>query len=205
MVKKNTLLTLDSELVKTAKEKNLNISEIAEVALKNYLEKLEEEFDPKEYIQYLIRYDHAIYTSPFEIKSIKLSDVGPIKALDTDFAKNNVIIGPNASGKTILLGAIADCFYRYPEQAYSYSSCEGQIDVKLTKESGVISLKYKKQEKKKDPPYLRCLMMDNNEINMLTPKHFKILIDYLKRMDAQIILTSLTPLKLESFKVIKIK
>jgi len=117
-VKKNTLLYLDDELVKTAKKQNINISRVTENALKQILEiykpqTTEEHLDKllseagKEDSQY-----GETHLLPFQIKSIKLTNIGPFSDFEAEFTENrvNLVSGGNASGKSTLLRSILYAF-----------------------------------------------------------------------------------------------
>ena len=83
-MKKNTLLYLDKNLVEKAKHHNLNLSEIAENAIRLHLKRLylngEEDF--KFLIEMLLLNEGACFYLPFELKDLELKNIGPFSNLN---------------------------------------------------------------------------------------------------------------------------
>ena len=42
-----------------------------------------------------------IYMLPFEIKSIRIKNIGPIKSFNTKFKKHNLIVGGNSTNQSL--------------------------------------------------------------------------------------------------------
>jgi predicted ATP-dependent endonuclease of OLD family len=98
-MKKNTLLTLDSDLVELAKTKGINISGLVDNVLKNMLLNKN---DPVDILKSLEEMNNVKYLG-VSVKNIKISNIGPIKNFNAEFSEGiNVIVGPNASGKTLI-------------------------------------------------------------------------------------------------------
>jgi hypothetical protein len=114
MKKKNTLLYLDEKLVKLAKKHNLNMSHLAEAAIRSQLLPIlsvrERQLDFHQHLKDL-KEEGYCYELPQTIRAIKLKNMGPIEKLELNLVKGvNVILGPNASGKSIIIRAIANAF-----------------------------------------------------------------------------------------------
>ena len=112
MSKKNTLLYLDGDLVSLAKRMKVNISETAETALREKMlpclsmsDKMI--VDVEGYVNDLIATKSA-FPIPFLLKEVGLFSIGPIKHRMLDpVGRLNIICGPNGSGKTTIIRAIA--------------------------------------------------------------------------------------------------
>ncbi|HOC78170.1 MAG TPA: hypothetical protein PKO31_05720 [Methanofastidiosum sp.] len=105
--KKNTLLYLDENLVELAKEKNFNISEIAEEAIKTKLNinGYHKMFDPEEYLENLRKKGLAYYI-PFRINKIEIENYKFAEKVNIDFREKNLLEGINGSGKTRIVRSI---------------------------------------------------------------------------------------------------
>lgn len=114
MTKKNTLLYLDESLVSSAKQHNLNLSEVAEAAIRSQLapqlSQRELQLDFRQHLDDLKKQGQC-YILPQMIKTIKIENIGPIEKLELNFAKGiNIVIGRNATGKTALIKTLAYAF-----------------------------------------------------------------------------------------------
>jgi len=107
VTKKNTLLYLDESLVEMAKEKNFNISELAEEAIRTKLNinGYNKRFDPSDYLENLRKKGLAYYI-PFRINNIKIENYKFVKKVDIDFKQKNLIVGVNGAGKTRIVRSI---------------------------------------------------------------------------------------------------
>ncbi|HNZ60941.1 MAG TPA: AAA family ATPase [Methanofastidiosum sp.] len=105
--KKNTLLYLDENLVELAKEKNFNISEIAEEAIKTKLNinGYHKRFDPEEYLENLRKKGLAYYV-PFRINKVEIENYKFAEKVNIDFKEKNLLEGVNGSGKTRIVRSI---------------------------------------------------------------------------------------------------
>ena len=210
MTKKNTLLYLEDDLVKAAKQYGLNISKITEDAIKSNLfpvlsmgKRIELDFES--YIKSLEGEKRAFFL-PFEIKGVKLSDIGPHKDIDVNFKRFNIIAGKNGSGKTFLIRSIAFAVdFKDPpsEDMIREGLNKGEIVLKISKGD---SLSIKLEKGKGLEKNYKCLLLDD-PLGKLDSRVRKKILDYLKKLNVQIILTSLPMLELndKSFNIIMLK
>ena len=104
-MKKNTLLYLDQTLVKAAKKANLNISQITEKAIRRTLRQ-EPKNQEEKFKQFLEDEDYTNYAH-YKMDALRMDFSGKQKYKKMTFAKGiNLIIGPNASGKTTICQTI---------------------------------------------------------------------------------------------------
>lgn len=111
MGKRNTLLYLDSDIVQLAKKFDLNMSEIAENAIKTrvvtHLSSGERALVFDAYLEDLER-RHECYVLPFAVKSIRLKNVRAVEELSARFELGaNLVHGKIATGKTTVISLIA--------------------------------------------------------------------------------------------------
>jgi hypothetical protein len=114
MGKKNTLLYMEENIVKAAKVNNMNLSIIAEEAIKKKLfgkmsmaERVS--FDSALYLETL-RDEGRCYRMPVTILSLKIKNIGHIRDLDVSFSNFNIIKARYGSGNNILIKLIAHVF-----------------------------------------------------------------------------------------------
>jgi len=93
MKKKNTLLYLDSDLVEKAKTENINISKLAEDALRTALD-MKRPVTVEEHVQRILKdadvtthesFYQETYLLPFQIESLALDNIGPFEKFETRF------------------------------------------------------------------------------------------------------------------------
>jgi len=193
-MKKNTMLSLDEELVKKARENNLNISKIAEESLKKNIlsrshfgKKAAEDFG--KYLKDL-KIGQEIYFLPFKIKSINAEKIGPIKKLNIDLKEKNLVYGPNASGKSILLRAISSTFGN-KEFFSEWVNENSKIEIELDNEKNKVKTNFKE-----DP---KCILIDGSH-EVLEGKYFLEFLKYLNKLKSQIIITGLSiPKRINDF------
>jgi len=115
MPKKNTMLTIDEDLIEKARVLGLNLSEIATEAIKREV--------ASKSVKNLIP----------AVKSLKLRNIGPFKNAFLSFGKElNVVCGENGTGKSIILRALAYAFDRENEPPDAFVRGRmGSIEVKL--------------------------------------------------------------------------
>ena len=223
--KKNTLLYLDTELVRLAKKHDLHISKITEEAIKEELRKRNiKTFDPEEYLNSLLQKEQAIYF-PFEIKSIEISNFGPIKHFKTDLDRINVIVGKNATGKTTILKSIYWILSGKGlsnEEIFLNSREKGNIKIELKENIKSINYSFKDKLKRggeeevlvidkelenvqaKKLLQWNCLLVDD-ALSTLDGKAPDMFLKYLKKQNIQLILTCRNTPKLDKdIKIIKI-
>lgn len=197
VVKKNTLLYLDENLVKEAKKSNINISKITENAIKHYLfnsastgERASINFG-----RYLatLKEEKRCFTYPFKLEDVELNCIGIIDGLKTQLDKFNVFMGNHGTAKTTVVRSIVYTLGSSEpniERLLKSNEPEGQIRLNIISEEPII-LKLKrdtngeiiKQEK------IGCIILDDPGAEF-DEENFKKLLNYLRRLDAQIIMTS---------------
>jgi len=100
-MKKNTLLYLDGDLVERAKRENINISQLAEDALRQALN-INSPRTAHEFIRRVLAdagrenaFRGEAYLLPFRIESLKLENVGPFNRFEAEFSRDtlNFIFG----------------------------------------------------------------------------------------------------------------
>jgi len=135
VTKKNTLLYLDENLVELAKEKNFNISELAEEAIRTKLNinGYHKRFDPEEYLENLRKKGLAYYI-PFRINKISIDNYRFVKKIEVDFKHKNLIVGVNGSGKTRLIRSLLMFFDNsHSTQSPSRDECpQGPGEIKIS-------------------------------------------------------------------------
>jgi len=198
-MKKNTLLYLDENLVRTAKQAGFNLSEITEAALRERLlpflssgDKLRMQLmDPDKFFTDLKEAGQC-WELPFELGGIELKNVGPIGELDAEFKSGiNVILGPNASGKSVIVRVIALVFGQRPQYVgekmlLKHGEREGKIKIHLTKRASV-ELVLKKTGKGPKA----CLLLDDPYSVAIAPAEYKRkFLTWLKGKANQVILAS---------------
>jgi len=180
MVKKKTLLYLDDNLVEHAKKAKLNMSKITEQAIRSSLEVKRISFDPRHYLEELLDEEFAFFI-PVEIESIEMSNCGPLKKLKANFDKFNIITGENGSGKTAIINAI-----------YNALMNTGRVE-----EAGKVKMGLKTAKsfeivfnRNRVLAGYKCLLIDD-AFNVLTTKEAIKLLNYLKTLKMQVIITCL--------------
>ncbi|RLJ01954.1 MAG: hypothetical protein DRP11_03640 [Candidatus Aenigmatarchaeota archaeon] len=137
MAKKNTLLYLDEDLVRMAKRMKVNISELAENALREKLLPLLSSsdrilFDIDSYLNELEKLGDCFFLS-FPVKKVELKNIGPLDSFSSDFSSGiNIIKGPAGSGKTTLLRSIV--------RVFGISAPGGTVTLKDGKSRGYIKV-----------------------------------------------------------------
>jgi len=197
MAKKNTQLYLDEELVKIAKERKLNLSQITEKAL---IQNLYPILSPGErmainFNHYLLSLteDNQCFLLPFEIKRVKLNHIGIIKHLDVEFRKINLVTGLYGSGKTTLLHSIAGLT--------GVAEKPGENLLRINYEKGYIELEivppkklYLKLRRGRQVPIIdegihKCILLDAPFSRIEPNSNFYAFLEYLMSFNLQIIMT----------------
>jgi post-segregation antitoxin (ccd killing protein) len=110
-MRKKNMVYLDANLVERAKKENINISRLAEEALKQALE-IERPRTAQEHLRKLLAevgsessFYGETYFLPFQIESLKLTNVGPFDNFEAKFHKNstNIIHGSCGNGKSTII------------------------------------------------------------------------------------------------------
>jgi len=201
--KKNTLLYMDSDLVRKAKREGLNMSEIAEQAIRSQLN-IKTGFDPSEYLYDRWAEDTARFI-PMKIKGVELMNIGPVRKARLDFCNINIIVGGNASGKTTILNSINYAFNdaRFKEERIINESAEtGEIKIELPERTKFFEFKFAKNSN----TYRKCLLLDD-AFARLDPERSRKFLDYLKKdTHLQIIMacTNLPEIDMKGVNVIRL-
>jgi len=166
-MKKNTLLYLDSNLVERAKRENINISRLAEDALREAL-KITVPRTAREYLQRVLGdagrelafYGEA-YLVPFQIESLRLENVGPFAEFEIEFSKDsiNVIYGSSGSGKSIIVRSILLAFGK--QHTYFTKSENGKITLKLFQDQDFVIVTTNERNSPDVARGYKCLVADN--------------------------------------------
>ena len=210
MVKKNTLLYLDKNLVKYAKERGLNISQITENAIKQqlfpYLSIGEKAlFDFKGYLEEL-KNNKQCFFLPLKLKGVKLKNVGKFDySFHTEFKQFNVVNAPFGYGKTTLLRSIAYTLGLddFPlRNLLCADSTEGYIRINVDNNKELYSkISIRNNQELFTDGRTRCILLDDamdieKFINITNTKHqlmltsFQEFLHTLRELDIQIILTA---------------
>jgi ABC-type glutathione transport system ATPase component len=113
-MKKNTMLTLDNDLVEKARALGLNLSAISAEAIKMEV--------ASKSIKNLIP----------SVKSLKLHNVGPFKDVSLSFTDGlNIICGTNGSGKSTILRSLIYAFDRESGPRVRDERQRGSVEVEL--------------------------------------------------------------------------
>jgi len=215
MAKKNTLLYLDEELVKKAKELNLNLSKIAENAIKLHMFPMmstgeRAAIDFNNYLRTLEK-ENRCYFIPFELKSIQLKNIGIHSNLALDLDTLNIIEGYLGEGKTTIIKSIAKTF-RYETPSFHKLLSPGKETYKINieiKPETKISLTYneKNNNEFRENRTIRCIIIDE-PMSRLSSSLINDFLYYLMGLNAQILLTNTPYEKIEyprEYKIIKLK
>lgn len=194
-MKKNTLLYLDADLVERAKKENINISKLAEDALKEALKITV----PRTAREYLLRvladagrelaFYGEVYLLPLQIESIKLENVGPFQEFEVKFRKDgiNVIYGLCGSGKSTIIRSILLAFGK--RHTYFSKLKNGKITLKLFPDQDSINITTNQENPLKAVKGYRCLIAD--DILQRMPKNMiSEICEEMKKLGIQIIITA---------------
>jgi len=196
MAKKNTLLYLDEQIVRKAKELNLNLSDIAENALRermfpmlSYGESVAIDFN--NYIKTLEK-EGRCYLLPFMIKKIHLKNIGIHDNLILSFDALNIVEGNYRDGKTTIVKSIVKTI-GYESPNFHNLLSPGKKTYEINIEVGPIrklSLTYGKHNNNGfiENRTTRCIVMDEplSRLSISLKKEF---LQYLMGLNTQIILT----------------
>jgi len=192
MSKKNTLLTLDRELVAKAKKHKLNISQLTETAIRAKLMPYwEEKPDFAQYFDDLVEREDC-FIVPLPIKSVNMVGVVPFKDFSMELDKGlNVVVGDDEAGKTTFIRAIAQTFNLTGSHVEVIPrGAEGKVRVVLDGKEIVNVHRYKEGA---IIPHstVNCILMDT-PLSQLDPKHRGEFITWLsKTWGCQVVMTVL--------------
>ena len=186
-LKKNTLLYLNSDLVKKAKEHNINISNIAEQAIQSELRTYETDFNPEKYLEdQLFKWNGWFF--PFKIQAIELENFGKFKKTKIEFDKGiNFIVGDNATGKTTIVMAITEIMNnvstKNKDKTINKESKNAKVKLFFPKNINFIEVEFNRDKNK-----YQCIILDD-AFSRLDLKHALDFFNYLKKLNCQLILT----------------
>ena len=195
MGKKNTLLYLQEDLVELAKRMNLNISELAEAALREELLPMLSAGSRilvhiELYLKDLAKTGHCFFL-PLAVKRLEMKNIGPIGSISMDFGPGlNVIKGNCATGKSTILRSMAMAFGVFsPERGHMLSREKGKGHVKITTYSDkrVVEFDRDSQNGKKG---VGCLLLDDALARLDTVKAKKFITKLREKYPGQIIMTT---------------
>jgi post-segregation antitoxin (ccd killing protein) len=198
-MKKNTLLYLDSDLVERAKRENINISRLVEDTLRQALN-ISTPRTAREHIRRVLAdagrenafYGEA-YLLPFQIKSLKLENVGPFEEFEAEFSKDaiNVIFGLGGSGKSFIIRSILLAFGRH--HRYFQTSDSGKVALKLFPDQASVSVTTSADNQSDITRGYKCLLVDG--VFQRAPRNMThALYEEMKNLRIQIIATASTPI-----------
>ena len=201
MTKKNTLLYLDEKIVKEAKRYGINISQVAEAAIRNKMfpnlstgERIL--MDIPGYLEDLKKEGRCFFL-PKTIEEVSFKNIGVLDDNQLKFKEGlNFIKGESASGKTTLIRAIAIAFGLEDSKLplLATGKKRGRIEIKTGKNP--ITLEYiQKQQEITMKGGFQCILIDDGG-GMLNSKKRKEFFEGLKQIyKCQIISTTLMPPK----------
>jgi len=143
---------------------------------------------------YKLRREGLFYV-PFWLKRVVVKNIGPIKNLDIKLKKINLIVGKNATGKTILLHLIHSVGNRHQlsdGKFISHGYKNGKIILELAKPINRFEYAFyidsNNNEKYSTNMESKCYLVDDPFVPSDTLEPKKIL-DYLKQFHSQLIIT----------------
>ncbi|MFP4150826.1 MAG: type II toxin-antitoxin system CcdA family antitoxin [Candidatus Aenigmatarchaeota archaeon] len=195
MGKKDTLLTLDEDVVREAKKLGINLSDTAERALKSkvYPSQGEKPFlHLEEYLQELEERNQC-FRLPVKVKSLGLENIRNFDSFKCKFGDMTLIKGVNASGKTTILESMAYALRHEedPEGLLREGKEEGEIAMEIvTTGTKRVGLNRDGEDEKEGG----CLMLDDPLLREEQFERMEELIENeLGEKDVQIVLTTHRP------------
>ncbi len=146
---------------------------------------------------------HKVYALPFELKSMRIKGIGPIKDLDIKFKKHNLVIGGNATGKTTIKNIILffneSCFYKDDTiKKQNFGSGEFEIEYKGP---NIFKARFENGEDTVELP-CKCLLYD--DLDRFSLKKQKQIINQMKTAKDQTIFFSVNNIKDKDLNIIKL-
>ena len=198
LMKKNTLVYLDENLVKSAKSHDLNISRITEDALRSRLFPIlssgERQLDFEGHITKLKK-DERCYFLPFVIDNLRLKNIGPFEEIELSFGRGiNTILGNCGTGKTMIIKSLARGFGLFEPIFGSFLRSgeeEGCIKIEISGEN-CIKTDYRIREGKVEVnEHIKSILLDE-PVNFLNQENKEEFIRWIrKRFDCQVILATI--------------
>lgn len=150
----------------------------------------------------LVEHDHPlaeeVYFLPFQIKTLKLNNVGPLDGFEAHFHRNsvNVIYGPNASGKSTIIRSILLAFgIKHPYFSNKVLK-NGTITLELFPSQTSVTITG--MENRENIGGYQCLLSDDPFVT-LEPKAVRLLVSELNRINIQFVVTANTFLNADTF------
>lgn len=231
MTKKNTLLYLDTDLVKRAKKSGMNISKAAEYGIKIILdsEETDLEFNPSLDLAQMI-FDKNAFVLPLKIKMLELANIGLFERKRVVFKDGiNIITGKGITGKTTLINSIAYIFNGFwlagfvttekISEVRRLIECknrvgsiirdganDGKLRLEFQTEAKFIEFEYKKHKShiKNNAKHL-CVLIDDPFYDLLDNQP-TVFLKYLKMLGSQVVITcdKLPDINLDNANIIKL-
>jgi energy-coupling factor transporter ATP-binding protein EcfA2 len=197
-MRKNFLLSIDEELLQIAKKTGLDISRVAEDALRSYLgpvvSETSRQLDFEAHLRELEKQGRC-YLLPFSLQKLKLENIGLFDDLTLQFDKGiNLIWGLSDTGKTTIIKAIADLFDSGKtlgiRKYLKYNTNEGTIIANIYPEDGVIIRLRNRLDSIDTYKNINLIMLDE-PVGLLNSDEKEAFIFWLKRRyNCQVIMTS---------------
>lgn len=193
--KTKATLYLEEDIVKRAKESDLNISKIANTALKERFG-LERETSKQRNLRELLQEaeeEDRLYSLPFQISKFEIENIRKFDELTLDFEDGlNIIHGPNSSGKSTIIetivNTIAPRLRDIDKEFIKYNRNRGKASIELQQDSIVRRFT---PGTRYDEGDAGLLLLDDPFVH-LDDETTSDLLDQLKEtIDSQIILTTI--------------
>ncbi len=197
--KRNTLLYLDRDLVNKAKKAGLNLSLVAEEALRSRLP-YNSEFKPKTYLMEALQEGAAVIL-PFHIKELSIADEKETNKKTMSLKPLNVIVGGNGTGKSSIFRLLCRAFrinqpnrLAYPTHMKITVTIAHTQRIEYSEGTDEFGMELNKQ----------CIVTDTLFTRLDKEERLKML-KYLIKTGAQLILLDLeVPSGAEKFNIIKL-
>lgn len=192
--KKNTLVYLDEELVRNAKESGLNISQITEKALKERMSELSSRGKNElEDLYHSLPPESKILLKD-KVKRIRIANYGCFrKSISFEFSEGlNLICGGNGSGKTTIIDSLSLLNLYYPK----YQTDKARIDIQLYKPEKEFEVNFNIHKYLEYNEEVKCIIIDDVFPRYSIDKQKELIQWLIKKFPKkQIILTDLLPSK----------
>jgi hypothetical protein len=166
---------------------------------------LVEGFNPRKYLDYL-RARGFLYLIPFKIEKLNLENIHPIKKVNLNFKNKNFVYGDDVSGKSAITRLLANVFEREnskKRQVMHVSAKTGKIKLDLVRDSRTIGIELNKE---KNNSAVSAGIVIDGVIDLLPAEYAQKLVDYLRDLNMQVIITCyrLPKIDLSGFKTISL-
>ena len=200
--KRNTLLYLDKDLVNASKRAGINLSSVAEEALRSRLPYYDK-FIPENYLMRALRGGVAVIL-PLHIKELSITKIDKIGDKNLKLKNLNLVVGGNGTGKSTIFRLLLQTFrITQLNELVSYPHTETKVTITIAP-----TQKIEYSEKKGDY-YMtlekQCLVTDGLFAGLDEEARLK-MVKYLMKTGAQLILLEKEILPgTEKFNIIKLQ